>query len=130
MDLLQAKFPGSKGGRYISFLRIMTNGEDSFVFEVTNHLRREGKAIAVCAVQEKFLQGDYFFTTRPEDAGHEELCRLLCKRGVRGNYLTWLGAIENDNKSLAEAEVRNSIICFPCISLGEEEASKWKIDCS
>jgi len=127
MDILQPKFPGSKGGRNISFLRIITDGEDSsVVLNVPSHLRREGEAIAVCAVTKKFFQGEYFFTTRPEDGGHEDLCRLLCKRGVRGNYLTWLGAIENDNKPLAEAEEMNSVIRFPCISLGEKEASKWK----
>ena len=127
-DLLQAKFPGSAGGRSISFLRILTNGEDSFVFEVTSHLRKEGKAIAECTVEKKFFEGAYSFTTRPRDAGHEDLCRLLCKRGVRGNYLTWLAAIENKNIPLAEAEEMNSEIRFPCISLGEEEASKWKIN--
>ena len=126
MDILQPQFPGSAGGRNISFLRIITNGEDSFVLNVTSHLRKEGEGIAVCAVTEKFLQGEYSFTARPGDAGHTELCRLLCKRGVRGNYLTWLGAIENDNKPLAEAEEMNSVIRFPCISLGEKEASKWK----
>lgn len=126
MDILQPQFPGSAGGRNISFLRIITNGEDSFVLNVTSHLRKEGEGIAVCAVTKKFLQGEYSFTTRPGDAGHGELCRLLCKRGVRGNYLTWLGAIENENKPLAEAEEMNSVIRFPCISLGEKEASKWK----
>jgi len=130
MQLLQPRFPNSTGGRNISFLKIITNGEDSLVFEVTNHLRKEGKGIAECKVEEKFFDGNYIFTTCPQDAGHKELCKLLCKRGVRGIYLTWRVAIENDNKSLAEAEERNSIICFPCISLGEEEASKWKIDCS
>ncbi len=127
MDLLQPKFPNSAGGRYISFLRIITNGEDSFVLNVTSHLRKEGEGIAVCAVTEQFLKGEYSFITRPGDAGHRELCGLLCKRGVRGNYLTWLGDIENDNKPLDEAEEMNSVIRFPCISLGEEEASKWKI---
>ncbi len=127
-DLLQVKFPNSVGGRHISFLRILTNGEDSFVFEVTSHLRKEGEAIAECTVEDKFLNGEYSFTACPRDAGHTELCRLLCKRGVKGNYLTWLGAIENDNKPLAEAEEMNSVIRFPCISLGEKEASRWKID--
>lgn len=126
MDLLQPKFPNSTGGRNISFLRIITNGEDSLVLNVTSHLRKESEAIAECTVEEKFFNGEYSFTTCPADGGHRELCRLLCKRGVRGLYLTLLGAIENDNKSLAEAEERNSIICFPCISLGEEEASEWK----
>ncbi len=126
MDLLQPKFPNSTGGRYISFLRIITNGEDSLVLNVTNHLRKESEAISECTVTKNVFQGEYSFTTRAGDGGHKELCRLLCKRGVRGNYLTWLGAIENDNKPLAEAEEMNSVIRFPCISLGEKEASKWK----
>ncbi len=126
MDLFQPIFPNSTGGRNISFLRIITNGEDSLVLNVTSHLRKEGKTIAECTVEDKFSRGEYSFTARPGDAGHRGLCRLLCKKGVRGNYLTWLGAIENDNKPLAEAEEMNSVIRFPCISLGEKEASRWK----
>ena len=73
MDLFQPKFPNSTGGRNISFLRIITNGEDSLVLNVTNYLRKEGKTIAECTVEDKFLKGEYSFTTRPRDAGHTEL---------------------------------------------------------
>ena len=126
MNLLQPKFPNSAGGRYISFLRVITDSKSSFVVKVTNQSRKEGELMAECTVEKKFPGGDYMFNTYPEDIGHRALCRLLCSKGVRGNYVEWLEAVEDNDESLAEEKRGHSVICFLCVPVGEKEASEWK----
>lgn len=128
MDLLLPHFPNSVGGRVISFLRIAKSGDTSFVVRVTNQNKKYGEIIARCGMGRNLVDGSYVFITTIEHSGHMELCRLLRRNGIKGNYLEWLKAVENGDESLAEEKKELSLISFDCDTIEEKEASGWKLE--
>ncbi|MFX0141396.1 MAG: hypothetical protein ACFFDN_47600 [Candidatus Hodarchaeota archaeon] len=127
MKLFQPRFPYSVGGRPISFLRVVKqdNG-NGLVIKITDQDKKQGSAIARCAVVKNLMKDCYQFYTSVSDAGHKELCSLLCANGIKGRYREWLEAVERGNKEVTEEMKVYSEICFDCDPIEGDEASGWK----
>jgi hypothetical protein len=124
MILLQPRFPYQKGGNHISFLKIIKDGESSLVLKVLNERKRKSEAIAICNVGIS-KNGSLMFITTPDDEGHEEFCRLLCRNGIKGNYREWLKAVDEGDEDRAENNKSLAVISFECDPIDKEEAAKW-----
>lgn len=121
--LYQPQFPNSKGGRPISFLRIVKDGEDCLVAKVISHIHRRAEVIATCRIEEGFRC--ISFKTTTADYGHQELCELLELKGVGGKYREWLLAKKNGYKALEEENRGLSTIRFECDPVDGDEAKDW-----
>ena len=122
--LLHPHFPEKGGGRAIPLLRVLKRPEYCWVVQVTNLFNKMGKAVAEC----KVINGKFglFFVTSYSDYGHLELCQLLKKMRIKGEYLMWLEAVDNDMEK-EEQELRGlSDILFGCRET-DENPDDWTI---
>ncbi|MFC2166882.1 hypothetical protein ACFLQZ_02845 [Acidobacteriota bacterium] len=127
MQIFQPKYPSSVGGKPISFLRIVRSGEICAVAKIIDHLEKIAEVIAKCTITRNFV-GTYFFKTEPGEAGHEDLCILLERQGLKGKYRDWLRAVEAGLDQLAEQKSSLAVIAFECDLIDENEASSWTIN--
>jgi len=124
--MFQPRFPGSVSGRDINFLRIIRENGLCAVTKVTHHINQTLKVVAGCTIRDDF-RGRQVFVTSPDDVGHLALCKLLFSKGINGNYLSWLLAVENKDDEKARENRNSATISFELESISEKTASEWTL---
>jgi len=126
MIFYQPRFPYSKSGYPIRFLKVLRENDTNAVAKVTHNQKKELKVISECKIEYDF-RGNQVFITSPGDAGHLDLCKLLSSKGINGGYLAWLFAVEDGNDTKAKENRSIATICFELDPIDEKEASTWTI---
>lgn len=121
--LFTVHFPRS--GNRVPLLRVMElNPTTHYVVKVLDIKKKQGKVFA----DAEFGTGLWgaYFTTKPNDWGHMDLCHHLWKHGVSGRYKTWYNAVMEGNKVLAEEREHQAEIRFS-LRFADDKLSDWTI---
>ena len=127
MQIFQPKYPRSVGGNPIRFLRVVRVNDICAVAKIIDHREKTGEVISACSITRTF-EGTYSFKTEPGCVGHEDLCILLKRQGLKGKYIDWLEAVEAGLDQAAERRRPFAVIAFECDLIDEKEASAWTIN--